>query len=82
MDPGWGHRLSIFTSDLRKDLNSILIKVANAVDYNQTRPGTQYIKTEQGTDRDGKTLTSNSASAHILECHHGQVTDKPSFHSL
>lgn len=60
MDPGHGHRLSIFTSDLRKDLNSILIKVANTVDYNQTRPGTQYIKTEQGTDWDEKTLASNS----------------------
>ena len=35
LDPGPGHRLSIFTSDLGKDLNSILIKVANKVDRNR-----------------------------------------------
>lgn len=34
LDPGPGHRLSIFTSDLGKDLNSILIKVDNIVDDN------------------------------------------------
>lgn len=82
MDPGCGHRLSIFTSDLCKDLDGIFIKAANSVDYNQTRPRTQYIKTKQGTDWDEKTLASNSASAHILECRQGQVTDEPSFHSL